>query len=75
MIKGRVQDSFGADAQRESLLHRDIAKSPFTNPNTLNNPDPGTYTPKDGFIKLKSDDYSVTAQGLVPTGEGQSAFA
>lgn len=75
MIKGRVQDNFGTDALRESLLHRDIAKSPFTNPNTLNNPDPGLYTPKDGFVKLKSDDYSINAQGLIPAGGTQNAFA
>lgn len=75
MIKGRVQDNFATDAQRESLFHRDIARSPFKDPNNLNNPDPGLYTPKPGFVKLKSEDYKVTAQGLVPIGEMGSAYA
>jgi len=32
MIKGREENQFGSDADREFLAGRDIAKNPFTDP-------------------------------------------
>ena len=53
MIKGRVHDNFGSDANREPMHHRDIAKSPFVDPTKIQSPSPTTYKSKQGFLKIK----------------------
>jgi len=46
IIKGPVDHKFGSSAERVSLLNRDISKSPFKNPTTMENPSPSQYAPR-----------------------------
>ena len=46
IIKGPVDTSFNTVAERTSLLNRDVSKSPFKNPTTLDNPSPSQYGPR-----------------------------
>ena len=46
MIKGPVDTKFGSVAERTSLLQRDMSKSPFKNPTSLDNPSPSAYKVK-----------------------------
>ena len=45
MIKGPVDIKFGAVADRTSLLHRNVSKSPFKNPTAISGPSPTQYAP------------------------------
>ena len=64
MIKGRLQDGFGTDANREPLFHRDVSKSPYKNPTSLDGPEPGRYKIASEFCKLNKADEPISAQGL-----------
>lgn len=75
MIRGRIQDGFGTDAARESLLHRDVAKSPFKNPTYLENPGSDTYKAGTMFLKLKPQDETITATGLPQSVHGTQPSA
>ena len=46
MIKGPVDQKFGSHAGRNSLLTRDVSKSPYKNPTSMSNPAPNRYAPK-----------------------------
>ena len=46
MIKGHVDAKFGSHAGRNSMLTRDVSKSPYKNPTSLSNPAPNCYAPK-----------------------------
>lgn len=46
IIKGPVDTSFGTMQERDSLLTRDVSKSPFKNPTCLENPSPSQYAPR-----------------------------
>lgn len=43
IIKGPVDTQFGSTVDRNSLLQRDISKSPFKNPTNIENPSPNQY--------------------------------
>ena len=46
IIKGPVDVRFGSNAGRNSLLTRDVHKSPYKNPTSLSNPAPSQYAPR-----------------------------
>lgn len=46
MNKGLVESKFGSHAGRNSMLTRDVSKSPYKNPTSLNVPAPSEYAPK-----------------------------
>ena len=45
IIKGPIDTQFGSTVDRNSLLLRDVSKSPFKNPTNLENPSPSQYKP------------------------------
>ena len=46
IIKGPTESKFGSNITRNCLIHRDVSKSPFKNPTSLDNPSPAQYAPK-----------------------------
>ena len=46
IIKGPVDTRFGTIQERNSLLQRDVSKSPFKNPTSFENPSPNQYAPR-----------------------------
>lgn len=46
IIRGPVDTKFGTTQNRDSLIARDISKSPFKNPTNLENPSPVAYNPR-----------------------------
>jgi hypothetical protein len=68
MLKGRDQDNFGSDSLRYDMMHRDVMNGPHNNVTKLDNPGPGAYKDKNGFLKLSDHDVAVSASGLSMTG-------
>jgi hypothetical protein len=69
MVRGRIQNKFGADAARDSFLHRDIERSPFKNRSSFHEKvGPGSYRTKDTFLQMSKDDSLITAAGMVQSG-------
>ena len=45
-MNGVTESGFGTSAKRENLILRDISRSPFKDPTTVENPAPDYYSPK-----------------------------
>lgn len=43
ILSGTKEAVFGSQAERDSMLQRDLLNSPFKNPTHLDNPSPDTY--------------------------------
>jgi hypothetical protein len=54
MICGKKESNFGVDAKRDSLLQRDMARHPYSDPTSMKSPDHGIYKVKQGFTKLST---------------------
>lgn len=46
IIKGPIDTKFGSRVERDSLLQRDVSKSPFKNPTSFEVPAPIQYAPR-----------------------------
>ena len=56
IIRGPAKVSFGSNLPRNTLIFRDVSRSPFKNPTSLENPAPSTYAPKNHETSLISKD-------------------
>ena len=63
MLKGPVDTQFGSTVERNSLLLRDVSKSPFKNPTNLENPSPSQYRSN---LHEMSREYSVQTKQSSP---------
>lgn len=75
MVRGRIQDNFGADAKREQLFHRDLVKSPFKNRSSYyETVGPGSYKTSEGFHKMVPEDVNISAAGVANQTTYSSAY-
>ena len=52
ILRGPNKVSFGSNLPRNTLIFRDVSKSPFKNPTNLENPAPVAYAPKSHEMSL-----------------------